>query len=57
MNKLKSRKFWMALGGAITVMAVALGFKPENPEFAVALGTVLFSLYIIAEAMIDIRRG
>lgn len=55
MNKLKSRKFWMALGTAVVCLVGAFGFDLD-PEFAVSLAVVATSVYIIGEALVDALR-
>jgi len=56
-EKLTSRKFWMAIAGVITSLAVCAG-QDVSPEATAAIGGGLFALYIIVEGVIDaIRAG
>ncbi len=51
-NKLKSRKFWMAIAGVITSLALCLG-NDVDPEATAAIASGLFAIYIIVEGVID----
>ena len=51
-SKWTSRKFWMAVAGIITSLAVCLGADVE-PETTAAIGGGLFALYIVIEGIID----
>ena len=55
MQKLTSRKFWMALAGVVTGVALALG--AENTDISTVTGavTALISavVYIIVEGKVD----
>ena len=52
MDKLRSRKFWMAIAGVITSFAICLG-TDVNPEVTTTIGAGLFALYIVVEGVID----
>ena len=51
-SKLQSRKFWMAIAGVITSLAVCLG-NDVDPETTASIAAGLFGLYIIIEGVID----
>lgn len=57
MNKLKSRKFWFGLGGA--VVPILAGVFSESVELgeALRLSTAAVIAYLAAEAGVDLRRG
>jgi len=51
-NKLASRKFWMAIAGIITSIAICLGVDVD-PEATAGIAGGLFALYIVVEGIID----
>lgn len=51
-NKLTSRKFWMAVAGIITSLAVCLGCDVD-PQATATIAGGLFALYIVVEGIID----
>ena len=52
MERLKSRKFWMAIASIITALAVCLGSDVE-PETTAAITSGLFALYLVVQGIID----
>ncbi len=54
-TKLTSRKFWMALGGFVGMLVVALGGSAEGAERIAAMIMAGASViaYIIGEGMVD----
>ncbi len=53
-NKLKSRKFWMAIAGIITNIAFCLGYDLD-PSTTAFIASALFALYVIVEGAIDAK--
>ena len=51
-NKLASRKFWMAVAGIITSIAICMGIDVD-PEVTASIAGGLFALYIVVEGVID----
>lgn len=58
-QKLTSRKFWAAVIGFITALAVALGWDKITTEQVVGIVTAASTLiaYIIGEGMVDAARA
>lgn len=54
-QKLTSRKFWMAIAGVVTGVALALGAESTEIEVLTGAVTALISLvtYIITEGKVD----
>ena len=57
MEKLKSRKFWMAVAGILTSLFIGLTNKDVDPEITASIGAGLFALYIVVEGIIDAVRA
>jgi len=50
--KLKSRKFWVAVGTIIVTIAMGIGYELD-PELIVLLTTAESALWIVVEGIID----
>lgn len=52
MDKLKSRKFWMAIGAIIVTITAGIGYDLD-PKLVVLLTSAESALWIVAETILD----
>jgi len=53
MDKLRSRKFWLALLGALLPIVAALLTGEVDPEVAVKSGSAVLASYILGQGYVD----
>ena len=53
-ERLKSRKFWVAIGGLLTVMATEwLNMSPELTENVVSAVVIIIPSYLAGQGLVD----